>query len=311
MKRQIIACALIMGGGASVSLGGISAAYAADGCHKLVARVALRNDQGFLNIPVSVNGHAVSMIVDTGSEGSLISPEAASLFAAQRDKSVHTVVRGTGGIGRIVPNAIVRSFRVQNVEFGPVSVPVDTLPAVPQTEPEVEGLMGGDLLSRYDVEFNVAGGTLSFWSANSADCNGPEGWRYIYRAVPLQAAGQRVVAEVTLDGTKLKALVDSGARSRIVSIGAAERIGVSRQALAADPGGMTTGVDGHQQIYHWHKFHLFQIGQEQEKSPVLTVAPVHDTVDMLLGSDWFAAHRVWISYRTHTLYVMPALQAHR
>lgn len=103
MKRQIIACTLIIGGGASVSLGGISAAYAADGCHKLVARVALRNDQGFLNIPVSVNGHAVSMIVDTGSEGSLISPEAASLFAAQRDKSVHTVVRGTGGLGGLYP----------------------------------------------------------------------------------------------------------------------------------------------------------------------------------------------------------------
>lgn len=284
----------------------VPCAAKAQSCHKLVARVPLHNDLGFLNILVSLNGHAARMIVDTGSEGSLLSPEAASLFDTQLDNSRHTIVHGTGGIGRIVPNTVVRSFKAGALEFGPVSVPVDALPAVPRTDPPVEGLMGGDLLSRYDVEFDVAQGTLSFWSAGSPACSGPEGWRYIYRAVPLQNAGERVIARVELDGHALQALVDSGARSCIVDLRAAERIGVTRSMMAKDPGGLTTGVDGHQQEYRWHKFGLLQIGQEQEKAPVLTVAPVLDTVDMLLGSDWFAAHRVWISYRTHTLYVMPA-----
>lgn len=278
----------------------------AQSCPKLVARVALRDDLGFLNSPVSLNGHAARMIVDTGSEGSLLSPEAASLFDTQLDHTMHTMVHGTGGVGRIVPNAVVRSFKMGGLEFGPVSIPVDALPAVPRTEPAVEGLVGGDLLSRYDVEFDVAQGTLSFWSAGTSACSGPQGWRYIYRAVPLQNAGERVIARVELDGHALQALVDSGARSCIVSTRAAESMGVNEHMLASDPGGLTTGVDGHQQTYHWHKFGMMQIGQEQEKSPVLTVAPVHDTVDMLLGADWFAAHRVWISYRTHMLYVMPA-----
>mgnify|MGYP001267160180 CR=1 FL=1 len=278
----------------------------AQSCPKLVARVALRNDKGFLNIPLSLNGHDARMIVDTGSEGSLLSPEAAALFDTQLDHSRHTMVHGTGGAGRIVPNVVVRSFTMGGLEFGPVSVPVDALPAVPRTEPAVEGLVGGDLLSRYDVEFDVAQGVLSFWSAGSPACSGPQGWRYIYRAVPLQSAGERVIARVALDGHALNALVDSGARSCIVSTRAAEGLGVGAGQLAADPGGLTTGVDGHQQTYHWHKFSLLQVGQEQEHAPVLTVAPVQDTVDMLLGADWFAAHRVWISYRTHTLYVMPA-----
>lgn len=289
-----------------VGMGAGAHAASAQSCHKLMARVALRNDLGFLNSPVSLNGHAVRMIVDTGSEGSLLSPEAAALFETQLDRSMHTMVHGTGGVGRIVPNAVVRSFKMGGLEFGPVSIPVDALPAVPRTEPAVEGLVGGDLLSRYDVEFDVAQGTLSFWSASVPGCSGPEGWRYIYRAVPLQNAGERVIARVELDGHALQALVDSGARSCIVSTQAAERMGVSQPMLATDPGGLTTGVDGHQQTYHWHKFGMMQIGQEQEKSPVLTVAPVQDTVDMLLGADWFAAHRVWISYRTHMLYVMPA-----
>lgn len=289
-----------------------STVLAAEGLchHERIARVPLHDDQGFLNIPVQINGHPASMIVDTGSEGSLLSPEAAERFDVQLDPSVHTVMRGTGGMGRMVPNVILRSLRLGGLETGPVSVPVGDLPGKPVTQPPVEGLVGGDLLSRYDVEFNVAEGWLTFWSVKngSAACAGPVDWHVIYRAVPLQSAGRRVVVQVLLDGMPLRALVDSGARSRIVSDKAVEKLGVTARTLSADPGGLTSGVDGHQQVYHWHRFHTFQIGQEEEKAPILTVAPLHDSVDMLLGSDWFAAHRVWISYQTGTLYVMPALK---
>ena len=135
------------------------------GCYTQVARVALHDDSGFLNIPASINGHTTRMIVDTGSEGSLLSPEAAALFETQRDKAVRTVVQGTGGVGHIVPNAIVTSFRVGKAQLGPVSVPVSALPATPRTEPAVEGLIGGDMLSGYDVEFNGAQGWLALWRA--------------------------------------------------------------------------------------------------------------------------------------------------
>lgn len=288
------------------------AASAAEGLchHERIARVPLHDDQGFLNIPVEINKHAASMIVDTGAEGSLLSPEAAERFQVQLDPSVHTLMQGTGGMGRMVPNVVVRSLTLGGLETGPVSMPVGDLPGKPVTQPPVEGLVGGDLLSHYDVEFNVAEGWLTFWSVKSGSsaCAGPADWHVIYRAVPLESAGRRVIVQVLLDGKPLRALVDSGARSRILSDKAAERLGVSARTLAADPGGLTSGVDGHQQVYHWHRFQTFQIGQEQEKSPVLTVAPIHDSVDMLLGSDWFAAHRVWISYQTGMLYVMPALK---
>ena len=86
------------------------------------------------------------------------------------------------------------------------------------------------------------------------------------------------------------------------------RIGVSTQALSADKGGVTQGVDAHKRPYHWHQFHFFQIGQEIEPHPTLTVASLQDTADMLLGAEWFARHRVWISYQTKTLYIMPIAQ---
>ncbi|WP_234395043.1 retropepsin-like aspartic protease [Acetobacter papayae] len=111
-------------------------------CQHLVARVSLRNDAGFINVPASLNGHAARMIVDTGSEGSLVSPEAMALFDMQPDRERRTVVQGTGGEGRLVPNAIIHSLRIGTVEFGPVSVPVEALPAIPALVPAIEGWWG-------------------------------------------------------------------------------------------------------------------------------------------------------------------------
>ncbi|WP_086635887.1 retroviral-like aspartic protease family protein [Acetobacter sp. DsW_059] len=288
------------------------ASYAADHVcrHTLLAHVPLYDKSGFLISPVEIDGHTVSMIMDTGSEGSLISPDGADAMGLPLDKGMHTVVQGTGGGQRLVPNVHVRSLKVGGVETGPLSVPVGYLPGKPVTQPPVEGLVGGDLLSRYDVEFNVAEGWLNLWqpAAPSSGCDGPEGWHVIYRALPVQFDGRRVSVQLVLDGMPVKALVDSGARSRIVSEAAALRTGLSAQTLATDPGGVTSGIDGRQQRYYWHKFNSLQYGLEEEKQPVLTVSPLKDNADMLLGADWFAAHRVWLSYRSGKLYIMPSLR---
>ena len=279
-------------------------------CYSLVARVSLQDENGFLVVPVAINGYDTHMILDTGAEGSLLSPTASLLFETSRETSRWTVMRGTGGIGNIAPNVRVMSLRIGFAQFGPLSMPVASLPVV--LTPRVAGLIGGDLLSRYDVELDVSEQTMALWHMHS-NCKrehaAPVGWRYIYRAVPLTITAQhRAFVKVILDGHSLLALLDTGARSRVLSKKATLRIGVSTQALSADKGGVTQGVDAHKRPYHWHQFHFFQIGQEIEPHPTLTVASLQDTADMLLGAEWFARHRVWISYQTKTLYIMPIAQ---
>lgn len=295
----------------TVPLGAVGARAAEATCQRqLLAHVPLRNDAGFLSSPVLIDGHSASMIIDTGSEGSLISPDGAQAFGLQLDPARNTVMQGTGGGQKVVPNVIIRALQIGAVKSGTFSVPVGSLPSKPPVQPPIEGLIGGDLLARYDVEFNVAEGWMNLWAPSqttSAACAGPQGWHAIYRALPMQFDGRRVSIAVALNGHTLKALVDSGARSRIVAQSVVEhRLGVSAQTLAADPGGVNSGIDGRQQEYHWHQFKSLNYGLEEEKNPVLTVAPLHDVADMLLGSDWFAAHRVWIAYQTGALYVMPA-----
>ncbi|GBQ23268.1 hypothetical protein AA0472_1039 [Acetobacter estunensis NRIC 0472] len=267
-----------------------------------LADVPLRDDMGFLSTPGTIHGHTASFIVDTGSQGSLLSPWFARFLELSADPGAQTHVSGTGGSGGIVPNVIVPQLRLGDLSFGPLSMPLGILPSRPNIHPPIEGLLGGDVVGQDVLEFDAPDGRLGFWMSSareSAACDlAPptvKGLRWQEIRGEMQA--HRILLHVQLDGHELVALLDSGARSRIVSRRAAEAIGVTESDLATDPGGTSTGVDGRESVYRWHRFHTLAIGGETETNPVLTVAPIAEPVDMLLGSDWFATHRVWVFYR--------------
>ncbi|NHN88043.1 hypothetical protein GOB81_05295 [Acetobacter sp. LMG 1627] len=263
----------------------------------------LRNDLGFLSAPVTVADRTVSFIVDTGSEGSLISPWLARFLNLPQDPHAFTHVSGTGGSGGVVPNVIVPSLRVGNAGFGPVSMPLGFLPSRPNINPPVEGLLGGDVLAHDVLEIDAPHGRLAMWASpsktpDSCTLTPPDEPAREWDELQGEETGHRIVLKVRLDGHELTALLDSGARSRILSRRAAKAIGVTDSQLDVDPGGTTAGVDGRETVYRWHHFHTLTIGRETETNPVLTVAPISEQgVDMLLGSDWFATHHVWLFYR--------------
>lgn len=278
---------------------------------KKLGSVPLQNDGGYLSIPVRIKGQTLRMIVDTGSEGSLISPEVATHLNLSPDQAQRTVIHGTGGGAYKVINMQVPEIQIGEIAFQHVSVPVADLPGKPRLNPPIAGLIGGDILSHLDLDFDVANQRLTFYEvrAISQSCVQPPRWNKPYVMVPLSRIGHRVMLEVKLDGKPVVALLDSGARSRILSTQAANRFGLTPQQLAADPGGVNSGVDGKEGIYHWHKFRSFSIGGNIEKNPVLTVVAMHDMADMLLGADWFAMHKVWVSYATGQLFIAPNMKA--
>lgn len=282
-----------------------------------IARVPLRNDGLYLSVPVSIAEgdvrEAYSLVVDTGAEGGLISGHVAERLGLAVDSVRRTVIYGTGGTGSLVPNVLIGDLRLETgdgggLDLGALSMPVGDLPGQPMITPPVAGLLGGDMLSRFDLEFDVAGGWLSLWrmQGEGSVCRAAPAWQGAYDDVALRRDGHRVAVAVELDGRPLTALVDSGARSRILSIEAAARAGVSAERLAGDPGGETSGVDGRPMLYHWHRFASLRVGSGVEQAPVLTVAPLQDRVDMLLGADWFARHDVWISYAGGRMFMRPA-----
>lgn len=272
-----------------------------------VAEVPLRDDDGFISMPVRIAGQDASLLVDTGSDGGLLTEQGAMLLHLARDPSHRTLIQGTGGSSRTVRNVLLPDLEIGSLRLPGGSVPVGRLPAEPRVMPPVVGLLGADVLSHFDVELDLPEHRLVLWTIrlDSVACAPPPAWSGSHDGIALERRGDRLVLPARLDGQPITALVDTGARSRILSVQAAARLGVGADRLGVDPGGITAGVDLHEAEYHWHRFRNLSIGAETQQHPVLTVAPLAEQVDLLLGADWFATRDVWISYATSQLFVRP------
>lgn len=282
-------------------------AQAQNSCdYEKVGQVPLKDIGGFLLVTVTLNGHPFNMVVDTGSEGSLISPEGAKILNLPIDPNRQTVVQGPRGGQELVKNVYIQQMGLGKLIIGPLSVPLGNLPSYPRLDIPVIGLIGGDILSHFDLDFNVKAGVLSFWNIQSYSllCHVPPFWGDDMQTVSLKMLGHRPFVDVKVNNKPLLALLDSGARSRIVAFNTALKIGVPYHVLTQDPGGIASGVDMRSTRYYWHKFKSFQVGDDIERNPTLTVSPLNDSTNMLIGSDWFATRHVWVSYARQKLFFM-------
>lgn len=286
---------------------------AVNGC--LVTRAAevpLRIVAGFMTVSARLEEVPVSLLLDTGAEAGLVTPDAATALALKSDAGHISMMEGTGGVGGYSRNVLLRRLVIGGLTITDRTAPIGSLPAIPRIEPAVAGLIGADLLANYDVELDPRAGRMVLYTIAGV-CSSAQllSWRGTYDEVPLRRAGDRLLAEVVLDGKAVTALVDTGALSVILNTDAAERLGVGPEMLARDPGGVAGGVDLRPVEYHWHQFASLRVGQEVVSKPVITVLPFEeDQADMLLGASFFSERRVWLSYSLGRMFVQPLAATH-
>ena len=275
----------------------------AAGClREQVAQLPLRDDFGFLSVPARMGGVPMRLMLDTGSDAGLITPPAARALGLVGTARVR--LEGADDGSSALPVVHAGTISLGALILRDVRLPVGALPAAPVLSPPVVGFLGGDVLSGFDLDIDVPHDRLGLWRVrpDSLACAPPPAWQGAFRTVALQAHGDRLSLMVSLDGHRLIALLDTGARSRLVSAAVAKRLGVAARTLAAEPGGVASGVGLSAQSYHWHRFQKLVIDGEVERRPVLTVAPLPGRFDMLLGTDWLARREVWVSYATRQMF---------
>ena len=140
--------------------------------------------------------------------------------------------------------------------------------------------------------------------AGRARPRGDPPWTGAFATLPFRWLGNRVVVAAAAGRARgHRAARHGGAVAhRLDRGGAGPAPGCSRASPAASP----AASRGRESVYHWHRFRSLAVGGERVAGPVLTVAPLAEDVDMLLGADWFAAHVVWLSYSTGFVFVRPA-----
>lgn len=261
-------------------------------------------------VTVQVNDSPTTFVLDTGSERTLMGEDVVRRLGIARDSWVASAVRGIGGIEER-PNALPRSLRLGDITLrrrtllGDASVTVGPLPEDEVGGRPISGLLGRDFLSPFDLDLDLPAHRLTLY-----DVSGCAAWFIPWKmpyaaipaATPMDAA---LVVQTLVDGRPLRALLDSGASASLVTAPGIVRLGLSREALAADPWGDARGVGPRPITMRLHRFAELRVGPEVTQAPTLWVAPVHvvPTVDMLLGIDWLRSRRVWLSFATRQVFV--------
>jgi hypothetical protein len=239
----------------------------------------------------------------------VVSEAAVKRLNLARDEWVGTTMGGVGGIERR-PNADPSSLSLGGVKLVRRTLKHDnSLTVAPllrglAAAPLIDGLLGRDYLSLFDLDLDVAAGRLTLYRVDGcSDRFLP--WTGDYAAVPLTIpAGNALVVPVLLDGTPLRALLDTGATASLLGAPGMYRTGVDLAALANDPSEPVVGLGPRVPVMHRHTFRLLRVGGQSIADPAIWVAPLRlgFTADMLLGLDWLSGRRVWISFATQRLF---------
>ena len=260
-------------------------------------------------VPVEVNGIAANFILDTGAQRSLVTEAAVRRLGLDRDSWVGTTIQGIGGIDRRA-NADPRSLSLGGVKLvrrtlnHDTSLTVGILPHTQIGDVVIDGALGRDFLSLFDLDLDLPDRRLTLYQVQA--CAGrflP--WSGEYDAVPVTypAEGAGYPGDTGRRGAAGAAGQRGGGqpacRTGHVSVG------LQAASLASDPSDQVSGIGTRPIAMHRHVFRSLRIGADTIDHPGIWVAPIRLTpiVDMLLGADWLAARRVWISYATQQLFV--------
>ena len=258
--------------------------------------------RNFMLAPVSIDGRRVLLVVDTGAEASTLTPEAAAALHLPRDASHGSVLIGISGPIR-TPNVRVAKFDIDTIQRTDQSLGLGRMPAFPGLHPPVSGLLGTDVLSGYEVDLDVPNGRMSLYAAHGC-AGGYRPWPGALAVPLIQTRSGLLFVEALVDGRTVTALLDTGARTSLISRRTAATLGVTDATLAGDPErkGIGIGMGGIE--FRQHRFTDIGLPGAMVYGMAADVADLRlPGVEMLLGADFLGPRRIWLSYATSTLYL--------
>ena len=315
----------------------------ADNCGHLKLRASLdmtlaRGDA--ILVPATVNGTEMHMLLDTGGAVSSLSTKTVKALGLTRQDAGLKLLDTTG-------NASHQFVRLDMLELGGLKGKDIDLMILPNPDAPFDGVVAGDILKRYDVEFNFVTRTLNLFSPDH--CEGqvvywpntgvavvPFSMSRPMNGVPGQPVRlQRMLdthirVPVTLDGKTFSAIIDTGADNTSMSAVTAESaFGVTAESPGAVPAGFLNGDPKAQRF--GYVFHSLAFGGIAVSNPHVMIIPdligkkdpdntfvlgsnIIKTDDgmgpeVTVGMDVLKRLHIHIAYQEQTLYITAPDQA--
>ncbi|MBU6297385.1 MAG: aspartyl protease family protein [Alphaproteobacteria bacterium] len=286
-------------------------AHAEEDCRlQLAASLPMTMDRtGRMSIPAAVGGHPLQLMIDTRTPGSVLTRSAADALGLRP----HLVTAPGIGFRMYGGERLVRFVRVKDFALGEMKdskaqflVMTNPLP------PGIDGLIGWDFLSQFDVDFDFANAKLNFFMPHR--CEG----RAVYwtqnesaiAKIPFELNEQEnphIVIPVEIDGHGVKAIVDTSASRSALDLG-----------IALDTFGLDTASAGMRRIgnpsdpapSYRYPFRTLTFEGVTVSNPDIVLVPVEkshfDSRRLLLGIGILRQLHFYIAYQERNIYVTAA-----
>ena len=256
-------------------------------------------------IDAKINDKDAKFVLDSGAFYSMISSATAQEYNLKtRPGPFGFKVIGIGGAADVqiatVNNFSIVGLTMKNVEF-----------LVGGSDVGNAGLLGQNLLEKFDVEYDLANGMIRLF--HTEDC---ENTRLAYWLAPDQAYSLMPIDHIDplhphtigvayVNDHKIRVEFDTGASTSILSLKAAERAGVKPDSPGVVASGYTRGIGRGMTKEYIAPFATFKMGDQEEiKNTRLRIADIGlDNADMLVGADFFVSHRVFVANKEHKLFL--------
>jgi predicted aspartyl protease len=178
---------------------------------------------GRIALPVAIEGHAASFLVDTGGISATMSRQLANKIGKEPERAPRYLI----GVGGAVLSSSIHAgdFALGGMHGKDIPVFIDERFS---GGGEGEGTLAPEMMHRFDVDFDFHQGTVNFFSQDH--CPGKvvywtKGGEAIVIPMDVQPNG-KIRIPVTVDGNPLMAILDTGSVTSFISIAVARKFGV-------------------------------------------------------------------------------------
>ena len=249
-------------------------------------------------VTADINGRPAKLVLDTGSNVSVLNSMAADRLGVAWDENDPVEVVGLGGTGRFF------TATVQNLALGD-DVTQDVQMAVAHgLPPMIDGVLGTDVLAGYQLDLDMPHLRLVLYDAQACPDAAPS-WSAPFTRLPVeQQQSGHLVTPVELNGRRLLGLLDTGASKTIVGTAAALDAGVARAALLTGPMNRALSFGGGNLVVSQRRFQTLKVGSDVLDRPALWVGNLPDfAAALIIGGDYLATRRIWLNLGAGQVFV--------
>lgn len=256
---------------------------------------------------VSVEGHGpFRFIIDTGASSTAVLPALHAALPVRLRTAARQNLNGAGGAQSVNMLQLSRLGVAGRLEQG---LRAFDLPDGPVNQMGVHGVLGADVLARYELEMDVPGRR---WTLRTPTAQAPTGASATVPFTLDDASAPRLT--VVVDGKAIPAMLDTGARGTIINWAAARALGVQPSDPGLKANGAAEGATTGATALVAKQFRELRIGELANADPKLMIADLPffavlglaDKPGMILGIDQLSARPFVVDYARGELRIAAA-----